>query len=210
MYRYLIWFGSFIVIGCQNTSVKESREYKDLLKEYEVIRDLLYEERDLFDNQVEEYYKHDSRLDEIDKRMEDLIILVRAISDKNGKSSIELYERNNDLRIEIHNLKSKIDRFKKWLPSIEELDNDNNSRALKEINGKILEIKNESKVIIINVGTDNWVKNGNEFTVYRGNKFIARLSVFKASINTSECHILFPSKLKDQLMKGDKVSTIIY
>ena len=92
MFRYLTTACLLLNIGCNTISIKESKEYKDLLKDYEVLRDLLYEERVLFDRDVEEYYQHDSRFDEIEKRMDDLIILVDGLLGENGEKYIALFK----------------------------------------------------------------------------------------------------------------------
>jgi hypothetical protein len=78
-----------------------------------------------------------------------------------------------------------------------------------KINGAVLGVGSKSGLVMLNVGEEDGVKVGLEFTVYRGNTTVGKVVVMKVNANRSTARIL-PDLTKEKVQPGDKVSTHVY
>lgn len=76
----------------------------------------------------------------------------------------------------------------------------------KTIRGKVVGVSAKPNFVLISVGTDSGVKVGTEFTVYRGDKFIAKIRVDKVDKDLSTA-VPIEGLVKDVIKEQDDVST---
>lgn len=79
------------------------------------------------------------------------------------------------------------------------------SSETKVIKSKITAINDKGNMVVLGIGEESGVKVGTEFTVYRGDKFIAKIRVDKVGKNSSTA-IAIPD-LNDQIQEGDDITT---
>jgi hypothetical protein len=74
------------------------------------------------------------------------------------------------------------------------------------IAGAVVAVKEDVGLVLIDVGKKHGVKQGYEFTVYRGSRFIAKVVVEKVLHDMAGCRVLFR---KSDIREGDEASTIL-
>lgn len=77
------------------------------------------------------------------------------------------------------------------------------------IQGKVVGVSNKHNLVVINVGEDDQVKVGFEFTIYRGKEYVAKMVVEKVYPNQAAGRVIEMSQ-KDKVVVGDSVATRIY
>jgi hypothetical protein len=78
-----------------------------------------------------------------------------------------------------------------------------------KIDGQVVGVSQKMNLIVINVGEDDGVRVGFEFTVYRGKNYVGKAIVEKVFPRQSACRVLL-DKTKGKIQAGDKVSTQVY
>jgi hypothetical protein len=76
------------------------------------------------------------------------------------------------------------------------------------IAGKVVGVSNRHNLVVINVGEDDGVQIGFQFTVYRRTEYVAKLVVEKVYPNQAAGRIV-ESSVRDKVLVGDKVATKI-
>jgi chaperonin cofactor prefoldin len=72
------------------------------------------------------------------------------------------------------------------------------------ISAKVVGVKDSVSLVVLSVGSENGVKQGFEFTVYRGNLFVARVIVEKVLPKLCGCRIMYK---KGDIKSGDEAAT---
>ena len=75
------------------------------------------------------------------------------------------------------------------------------------IEGVVEDVDSELRLVVLSVGKNDGVKPGYEFTVYRGDRFIAKVRVTKTYDNLSGARILLPDDAVVQ--RGDRAMTLV-
>jgi lactam utilization protein B len=66
--------------------------------------------------------------------------------------------------------------------------------SLSEIEGKVLAVDTQNRLVVINLGSSDNVKAGDRFSIYRGNDFIADIELVKIQSSLSAAAILSEEK----------------
>jgi len=132
------------------------------------------------------------------------IISARLIENKDeltrGKKNLAaLDEQYIELSRKSKQAQELLDYYKK-LPIKEPVE------VPKTIRGKVLAVSKTHNIVLVSVGEDAGVKVGTEFTVYRGDKFIAKIRVDKVDKNYSTA-MPIEGLTKDIIKEQDDVTT---
>ena len=76
-----------------------------------------------------------------------------------------------------------------------------------DIHGKVLAVRPEVNLVMVSVGSDQKVRKGYRFTVYREDRYIGKIEVEKVFANMCSARILGPWT-KEKVREGDDVSTM--
>ena len=76
-----------------------------------------------------------------------------------------------------------------------------------DIHGKVLAVRPEVNLIMVSVGTDQKVRKGYRFTVFREDRYIGKVEVEKVFANMCSARIL-SEWTKEKVKEGDDVSTM--
>ena len=82
--------------------------------------------------------------------------------------------------------------------------------AIPIIEAKVLAVEQEVGVVMLSVGTNDKVKRGYSFTVYRGDKFIGKVIVDRLYQNMSAARIDTMNKAGIAIKEGDRAKTKLY
>lgn len=78
----------------------------------------------------------------------------------------------------------------------------------KALDGQIMAVSDQAPIVIISLGSDHGVEKGNQFTVYRGSKFIGRVVIEEVYKEMSAARILREMTV-DKIRNGDSITTRI-
>ncbi|MHC5038418.1 MAG: hypothetical protein ACYTHM_13985 [Planctomycetota bacterium] len=78
-----------------------------------------------------------------------------------------------------------------------------------KIDGSIIGVSGRVNLVVINVGEDDGVRVGFEFTIYRGNSYVGKMVVEKVYPRQAAGRVML-NMSKDKVQQGDKVSTHVY
>lgn len=131
---------------------------------------------------------HNQRLD---RDLKDL----RQILDDLEKRHIELAKRNRENENIISNYLSKL---KVSIP--QELI------SAPAISGRVVGVSSQFNLVMLDVGENDQVRPGYEFTVYRGSTFVGRVKVDRVFPDMCAC-LALENFAKDDIKKGDEAST---
>jgi len=120
---------------------------------------------------------------------------VKMILDDLEKRHIELAKRNQENENIIQNYLAKL---KIRIPG----------ELLKApaIHGQVVGVSDQFNLVMLNVGENDQVKPGYEFTIYRGKSFVGRVKVDRVFPDMCAC-IALSEYHKDTIKKGDDAST---
>jgi len=76
-----------------------------------------------------------------------------------------------------------------------------------DIHGKVLAVRPKVNLVMVSVGSDQKVKKGYRFTVYREDRYIGKIEVEQVFDNMCSARILSPWT-KEKVKEGDDVSTM--
>ena len=76
-----------------------------------------------------------------------------------------------------------------------------------DIHGKVLAVRPKVNLVMVSVGSDQKVKKGYRFTVYRGDRYIGKIEVEQVFANMCSARILSPWT-KEKVKEGDDVQTM--
>lgn len=150
--------------------------------------DTIKAERDEAVRVREDTKDHNQRLD---RDLKDL----RQILDDLEKRHIELAKRNRENENIIANYLSKL---KVQIP--QELIN------APAISGRVVGVSSQFNLVMLDVGENDQVRPGYEFTVYRGSAFVGRVKVDRVFPDMCAC-IALEDYQKDEIRKGDEAAT---
>jgi len=77
------------------------------------------------------------------------------------------------------------------------------------VRAKVLAVRPEVNLVMLSVGSDDGVKKGYRFTVYRGEQYVGKVEVEKVFSDMSSARIL-TDWTKSQIKEGDDASTRVY
>ncbi|MEK7867000.1 MAG: hypothetical protein AAB434_09985 [Planctomycetota bacterium] len=80
------------------------------------------------------------------------------------------------------------------------------ARGVKAVDGKVLAVSKVMNLLIVNVGKERGVEVGDQFTVYRGDKFVGKIQVEKADKDWSSARMIEDFKRLDPTV-GDDVTS---
>ncbi|MHC4780126.1 MAG: hypothetical protein ACYTFG_16265 [Planctomycetota bacterium] len=130
-----------------------------------------------------------------------------------------LQQQLEDLKVDISNLQQRhVDLAKKkaeleWLltEAQERLGVDalQGIVAVPKIDGAVIGVSARVNLVVINVGEEDGVRTGFEFTIYRGTSYVGKLVVEKVYPRQAACRVIM-DMTKDKVQQGDKVSTHVY
>jgi myosin heavy subunit len=80
---------------------------------------------------------------------------------------------------------------------------------LKHLEGKVTAVSKDIGLVIISVGKDDGVLEGNEFTVYRGNEFITKIVINRVDRKWAAGRVVLPPR-GDGVRVSDDVSNSIF
>lgn len=80
------------------------------------------------------------------------------------------------------------------------------ARAVKAVDGKVLAVSKVMNLLIVNVGKERGVEVGDQFTVYRGDKFVGKIQVEKADKDWSSARMIEDFKRMDPSV-GDDITS---
>ena len=95
--------------------------------------------------------------------------------------------------------------IEKWIFRPPEIETD---YFAPPIDAAVLAVKNDDRLVVLDVGDDQKVKAGYEFTVYREDHFIGKVKVIKVFKDMSAARILFLQE-NEEIKIGDKAATQI-
>lgn len=115
--------------------------------------------------------------------------------------------------------KNLVDLEKQYIQKVKELEDAKNklsgippeaipaeARAVKAIDGKVLAVSKVMNLLIVNVGKERGVEVGDQFTVYRGDKFVGKIQIEKADKDWSSARMIEDFKRLDPLV-GDDITS---
>jgi len=144
--------------------------------------------------QGEQIQKGIADLGELQAQIADLtrtVLSLRADSRRLSDNYERIQEENKALTQQLSEAKAEIDNVtKKYLALGGDVDKlkDGNIGPVPTIRGSVVKIDQVSDgltFVQLNVGSRDQVKEGMEFTVYRGDSFVGKVQV--ASVDTAEC-----------------------
>jgi len=161
-------------------------------------------------------------------RNKELIGHNKTLGDKNRQLMSELTEektQNSELRKEKADLENLRDQIKASLAqatqaialhnevfaelrsrNIEYRDILDSFLAMPTIRAKVVSVKDDAGMVVLNVGKDDGVKKNFTFTVHRGPKFLAKVSVFEVRDDISAATIDVKGK-SAAIQRGDNAWT---
>ncbi len=80
------------------------------------------------------------------------------------------------------------------------------ARGVKAVDGKVLAVSKVMNLLIVNVGKERGVEVGDQFTVYRGDKFVGKIQVEKADKDWSSARMIEDFKRLDPTV-GDDITS---
>ncbi len=80
------------------------------------------------------------------------------------------------------------------------------ARAVKAVDGKVLAVSKVMNLLIVNIGKERGVEVGDQFTVYRGDKFVGKIQVEKADKDWSSARMIEDFKRLDPTV-GDDITS---
>jgi len=150
--------------------------------------DKIKAERDEAVRVREDTKDHNQRLDRDNKDL-------RQILDDLEKRHIELAKRNRENENIIANYLSKL---KVSIPQA--------LISAPAISGKVVGVSSQFNLVMLDVGENDQVRPGYEFTVYRGSTFVGRVKVDRVFPDMCAC-IAIEEYQKDEIRKGDEAAT---
>ncbi|MHC4599412.1 MAG: MreC domain-containing protein [Planctomycetota bacterium] len=130
-----------------------------------------------------------------------------------------LQQQLEDLKVDISNLRQRHVDLAKKKSELEWVLNEVQQRvgievlkgifAPPKIDGAVVGVSSRVNLVVINVGEEDGVRVGFEFTIYRGSSFVGKLVVEKVYPRQAACRVLL-DMTKDKVQQGDRVSTQVY
>lgn len=77
------------------------------------------------------------------------------------------------------------------------------------IDGQVLAVRRDVNLVMLSVGTDDGVKKGFKFTIYRGDRYIGKIEIEKVFKDMCSGRIL-PRLTKEEIAEGDSAATRVY
>ena len=77
------------------------------------------------------------------------------------------------------------------------------------IDGRVPAVRRDVNLVMLSVGTDDGVKPGFKFTVYREDRYIGKVEVEKVFSDMASARII-PDLTQDEISEGDSAATRIY
>lgn len=182
----------------QGEIAKLREEYQVILKD---LNDQRAENERLTTNFDELRGKHNEAVTQREQSIDDKQRIakdledVKMILDDLEKRHIELAKRNQENENIIQNYLAKL---KIRIPS--EL------LTAPAIEGQVVGVSDQFNLVMLNVGENDQVKPGYEFTVYRGKNFVGRVKVDRVFPDMCAC-IALQEYHKDTIKKGDTAAT---
>jgi hypothetical protein len=118
-------------------------------------------------------------------------------------------EAKNAARIELASIKDKADTMQLQLDYVKKLGTIALDGPLAPpIPATIQAVEPDKKLVVLSVGTNQKVKEGYEFTVYRGAKFVGKVKVVKVYEDLAGARILYTND-NEMVQVGDSANTQI-
>jgi len=178
------------------------------------------------DNEVKEKTALTGRLQDLEKKNAELNSLVDAKTKESdeAKANMEKYkaeytriridldrvnEQKKGSEIELATVKSKLETAELQLDWVKK---NNPTLSLDgiapPIDAIVQAVEGDKKLVVLSVGKDQKVKEGFEFTVYRGDRFVGKVKVIKVWDDLAGARILYTSE-NEAVQVGDKAATQI-
>ncbi|MBI4834686.1 MAG: hypothetical protein HY811_07720 [Planctomycetes bacterium] len=208
-------------IASINISIKERKDQYDVVQK--LITDLA--------KRIEELTANNGKLKDEHKKLttsnDEIQTQVTAFRDRQK----QLEKERNDRQDEMQKVSDELAKDKRNLASLNDgyLELSKKLRFVEQsleyykklltepigpakiIKGKVLAVSETHKIVIINVGTaiEKEISVGNEFTVYRGDKYISKIRVDKVEKEYSSA-VIMPGTEKESIKVGDDITTSPY
>ena len=115
----------------------------------------------------------------------------------------------SDVRKDFHSARVKREDLQGILDQLQEYGVDWRTLVVEEvppptINGKVTAVKPDEKLVILSVGSNEETEAGHNFTIFRGNQYVAQVVVEKVTPTWSGARIL---NQQMEVREGDEAST---
>jgi hypothetical protein len=170
-------------------------ELKDSREEIDTLHSNLTEAKTKLDNALK---LRDQAQDDLARSQKDLSDVKMVLSDLK-KKHVELAMENQRLKFTL----ARVQEVTKI--SIEDLAN----ASVPAISGKVVGVSNRHNLVVINVGEEDGVHVGFQFTVYRGREYVAKIVIEKVYPNQAAGRVI-EMTIKDKVLVGDNVATKVY
>jgi hypothetical protein len=217
-----------ITVSRNKTLYEKNAEYQQDLKNQSVARYEAEQERRLLTDRIEaatleldRRYKHIERMHRI------VLTQQKALEISKSNMRNALNERM-EMENEANNARHRLVASQKEMQRLEK-DLHHNSWVIQklqgsgvpvqdivfgageqpdiEIHGKVLAVRPEVNLVMVSVGTDQKVRKGYRFTVFREDRYIGKVEVEKVFDNMCSARIL-SDWTKEKVKEGDDVSTM--
>jgi uncharacterized coiled-coil DUF342 family protein len=200
----------------------QQNENKELRKDFEELKGK-------YDGLVEQYRHLAQDLEGVKRQKDELQQkLIEAESERNDAIHLRdqsvddlqrLQKDIEDMKVDVSNHKRRIVELAKQKSELEwiltRVQEKVGAEILKDvfsapkIDGAVIGVSNRVNLVVINVGEEDGVRVGYEFTIYRGTSYVAKMVVEKVYPSQAAGRVLIEMQ-KDKVQQGDRVSTQIY
>jgi len=178
--------------------------YRSFMAKYEdLTRDLsaVQKQKDEVVQQLKESLaQNDARLAEKDRKDDENLVLRKGLG---------------ALKKKLEGIKGVREKDGSWTPDLENLLETVSETLLRAngllfdvpiINGSVAGVSNKVNLAVINVGEEDGVRVGFEFTIYREKSYVGKMVVEKVFPRQAACRVIL-DKTKDKVRVGDQVTT---
>jgi outer membrane murein-binding lipoprotein Lpp len=169
-------------------------ELKDSREEIDTLHSNLTEAKTKLDNALK---LRDQAQDDLARCQKNLSDLKMVLGDLR-KKHVELASKNQQLQFTLNAVQEQIK-----IPIADFLT------KVPNIQGAVVGVSSKHPIVIINVGEDDGVHIGFQFTVFRGREYVGKIVIEKVYPNQAAGRIL-EMYLKDKILVGDKVATKVH
>jgi hypothetical protein len=187
-------------------------------------RDLLIERGKAKDDELQRRHDQIDRMHKIVLKQQQALEVAKANLRNAQNQRIEMENELNNSRQQLVAVQKEKARLEKdlhhnsWIiqtlmdhgvPVRESVWSGEPTGPVSPIEGKVLAVRPEVNLVMLSVGSDDGVKKGFRFTVYRGEQYLGKIEVETVFSDMSSARIL-TDWTKDQIKENDDASTRVY
>ncbi len=201
----------------------------DRQNDYERLDKRWHDMKGNYDSLVEKYDALAADLDKVQRQKDELQEKLNTAESEKGDAILlrdqavddrqRIQKEYEDLKVDLGNLKRRHVSLAKKKAELEwviaQVEEKLGAEVLKnlfappKIDGAVIGVSSRVNLIVINVGEEDGVRAGFEFTIYRGNSYVGKMVVEKVYPRQAAGRVML-EMTKDKVQQGDRVSTHVY